>query len=265
MEGFVIPQILDAGIFDASIAHKGLAVTQPRTIDRYQIEIPIENGGTFHIDGRSVPVTTDLIVCTKPGQVRYTHFPLRCLYVHIAPEPGPVCDYLNALPDVLKPEDLAYFYQLLSDIAISYLFPKEANDLFIAGRLLRMIHRLYTEVHEPHKDNQVDHPLLLRALSYMNANYLEHITIADVASHINVSKIHLQRLFSDMLNITPYRYLMEKRLNKSKELLLTTTLSLNEIAEITGFSSQSHFGVAFKKETSKTPLQYRKEILRIHN
>ena len=89
--------------------------------------------------------------------------------------------------------------------------------------------------------------------------------MADVASHINVSKIHLQRLFSDMLNITPYRYLMEKRLNKSKELLLTTTLSLNEIAEITGFSSQSHFGVAFKKETCKTPLQYRKEMLRIHN
>lgn len=261
MEGFPFPQILSAGIFDSSIAEKDVTQSLPRHIKIYQIEIPIENGGAFYIDSAEYPITPNIIVCTKPGQLRYTRFPLRCLYIHIAPDDGLVCKYLSQLPDITEPEQISKYYQQLSDISMSYLFPKPGNDIYIASRLLRFVHSLFLEKGDTLPENRTANPLLIRGLSYMNTHCLENITIADVAQWVNVSQIHFQRLFSNTFGISPYQYLLEKRLETGKKLLLTTTASLTEIAAATGFSSQSHFGAAFKKATGKTPLQYRREML----
>ena len=64
-------------------------------------------------------------------------------------------------------------------------------------------------------------------------------------------------LYTSMGN-TPYRYLIEYRLQKAMGLLTGSALSVGEIAQAVGFHSQSHFGRLFKTRTGYAPKDYRK-------
>ena len=64
--------------------------------------------------------------------------------------------------------------------------------------------------------------------------------------------------FYEYVGTSPINYLMETRLAASKELLLSSSRSIAEVASSTGFSSQSYFSQIFRKNTGMSPLQYRK-------
>ena len=94
----------------------------------------------------------------------------------------------------------------------------------------------------------------------MDLHYTENITLEELAEAINISPIYLHRLFNKVMGQSPYHYLLGKKMNLAKRLLLTTDKSLAEIAYEAGFSSQSYFGAVFRKEEEVTPLQYRREM-----
>ena len=72
--------------------------------------------------------------------------------------------------------------------------------------------------------------------------------------------MYFLRLFKQSVGTTPHAYLTEIRLRNAKKLLETTSLSIAEIAERSGFESVSHFQVLFKKKTGMGAAKYRKEI-----
>ena len=77
------------------------------------------------------------------------------------------------------------------------------------------------------------------------------------ATHIN--KFYLSHTFSKYLGMSPITYLIQRRLQISKDLLTQTDYSIAEIAASTGFASQSYFSQIFKKFTGISPNQYRKQ------
>ena len=70
-----------------------------------------------------------------------------------------------------------------------------------------------------------------------------------------------RRLFKDLTGYAPLQYIQELRLQKSKKLLLNTSLSLTEIAEEIGYDNADYFSTAFKKKNRVTPAAYRKNSL----
>jgi len=94
------------------------------------------------------------------------------------------------------------------------------------------------------------------AASYIRENYRSKITLNDLGSRYSTDKYYFQKTFKRYLGITPHSYLIRTRLNKAKELLRTTTMSVNQIAFAVGIENVSHFINTFKKHENVTPLEY---------
>lgn len=94
---------------------------------------------------------------------------------------------------------------------------------------------------------------------YLKHNHRKKITLHDLAKKRHMNKYYLAHSFKKEMGISPIDYLNKVRINQSKLLLETTDFKISEIAEMTGFSSQSFFSQSFKKITKQTPSKYRKE------
>jgi AraC family transcriptional regulator len=95
------------------------------------------------------------------------------------------------------------------------------------------------------------------AKEYLQANYQKNVRLADIADYSCFSVNHLIRMFQQAYNQTPYQYLIELRLQRSRTLLKDTYYPVNEIGNIVGFESTSSFIRLFKEHFNITPLKFR--------
>jgi AraC-like DNA-binding protein len=93
---------------------------------------------------------------------------------------------------------------------------------------------------------------------FIDAKLAHPVTADDMAQHLELSKTQLLRWIKSQLNCTPCQYLIQRRLQRAKELLAQTQHSLVDIALQTGFASQAHFANTFKQSASHTPGAYRR-------
>lgn len=101
------------------------------------------------------------------------------------------------------------------------------------------------------------HPGLLRALQFIRANLSQPLTAAGVARHVYLSEGYLRDLFRAELNTSFSRVLREMRFTHAKALLLSSDLSIGEIARRVGYSDVHHFSGAFSRHEQTTPSAYR--------
>ena len=94
---------------------------------------------------------------------------------------------------------------------------------------------------------------LLLLVELMEANIREPLSQEDLATYVNVSRRQLQRLFQRHMQFTPSQYYMHLRLQRARELLLQTSLSLTDISSMTGFVSTSHFSKSYKESYGYSP------------
>lgn len=101
---------------------------------------------------------------------------------------------------------------------------------------------------------------LVKALSFIRENSARSIQVSDVARQSGVSRRVLERRFLQTLGRTPATEIRRVHLERARTLLVSTDLSIPEVAEAAGFGSPEYLAYAFKAEMGKTPLRYRKEI-----
>lgn len=96
------------------------------------------------------------------------------------------------------------------------------------------------------------------ALEYLKQNYMKvELNLNEVADHLNISVPYLAVLFKQETKQNFGAHLLEIRMEKAKELLRTTSDTIGEIAEKTGYSGANYFTVCFKKYTGIAPGAYR--------
>jgi transcriptional regulator GlxA family with amidase domain len=100
---------------------------------------------------------------------------------------------------------------------------------------------------------------LVTAVELMEANIREPISQEDLASYIGLSRRQLQRLFQRYLYCAPSRYYLQLRLQRARELLRQTSLSLVEISSLCGFVSTSHFSKSYKEYFGHSPSGERRQ------
>lgn len=101
--------------------------------------------------------------------------------------------------------------------------------------------------------------LIESVIKIINEDYWDaNLTLESISDKVKVSSSHLRHLFIRSANKPLSKYISEVRINKVKELLNTTSLSVGDIAEKTGFISSSYLFTVFKKITGTTPNEYRK-------
>ncbi|MCR5805807.1 MAG: AraC family transcriptional regulator [Oscillospiraceae bacterium] len=97
-------------------------------------------------------------------------------------------------------------------------------------------------------------------IAFIDKHYTEKISLEDIATAGLVSKRTCGNLFERFLYISPMKYLNEQRLKHSIELLRETDMTITEIALAVGFSGASYYAEAFRRETGKSPTEYRSEF-----
>lgn len=99
--------------------------------------------------------------------------------------------------------------------------------------------------------------LILDIVQYLETHYAEKITLNEVCNHFFLSKATLCRRFKSRMNCSVWDYLLNLRISKAKQLLFSSTQSIESISESCGFSSANYFGMVFKQLVGKSPLNYR--------
>ncbi len=93
---------------------------------------------------------------------------------------------------------------------------------------------------------------------------LEHYTDPDfsvscIASQMNLSEVHIRRVFHNVGNTSPVRYINYLRLEKAKNMLISSNFSIREVAESAGFRDPFYFSRLFRTEIGMSPSDYREK------
>ena len=106
----------------------------------------------------------------------------------------------------------------------------------------------YSDGLSPHK--------LRKALNYINDHLDSPIKLKDIAQLLDISQYYFCHMFKESIGISPYQYVIKQRVEKAKNLIRNSKLSLAEIAYECGFSSQSQMTQHFRKCEGVTPKVY---------
>lgn len=96
-------------------------------------------------------------------------------------------------------------------------------------------------------------------LKYIENNYMQKITIGDIAAAVGFSESHFMRYFKETMGTSFVEYLRDYRLTIASRLLTSSDSSILNIAAETGFENLSYFNRVFKEKYKMTPRQFRKE------
>ncbi len=137
--------------------------------------------------------------------------------------------------------------------------PSDLNDVLAAHTMSRLYVELYTNLFE--NMNEEDTPQqphwLSESMDYMQGHYSENLTVAHLASRLNISESYFQKVFKEYIGMPPYQWLTSIRINHAKSLLTNTQLQVKLIARTVGFHSVNHFIQHFRRLTGMTPTVYR--------
>jgi AraC-like DNA-binding protein len=100
---------------------------------------------------------------------------------------------------------------------------------------------------------------LNRARKFIDACYDLPLDLEEISSHACFSRYHFLRLFRQAFNKTPHQYLVERRIERAKELLSSKDLRVTDICFEVGFESLGSFSSLFHKTVGHPPITYREK------
>lgn len=152
---------------------------------------------------------------------------------------GPILDTLQELIKLEKNKTDYYVYEVL--VRLSSIWLVISKNIILP----------------PNKTNDALSSRMQAFLNYIEVHYKEDISLERLAESAHVSKSECLRCFKVSMQTTPLKYLMEYRLQKAAELLISTTEPIGTIATNVGFKQSSHFGKCFREKTGYSPRDYR--------
>ena len=101
---------------------------------------------------------------------------------------------------------------------------------------------------------------LTDAKEFIDLHYKEENCFREAVNLSGMSQRHFGEIFKNQFGITPYKYIMSKKIELAKKLLKTQNISITDICPLCGFGDIYYFSKVFKSETGVTPTQYRKNF-----
>lgn len=136
--------------------------------------------------------------------------------------------------------------------------PSCSDDILLLKELYSLLYALIEEFPKPfeYKDKEL-HAYIQEAINFINSNYMNSITVNEIANHVNLSRSYLYKMFIKNLKISPQKYLINLRMYKATLLLKNTKIPIGEVASKVGYSDSLLFSKTFSKYFSMSPLNYR--------
>jgi len=159
-------------------------------------------------------------------------------------------------------------FKTVNEIAEEFEAKETAYEFYIKSNIYRIMGFLYREgiLSDTQKlYNAKEMQKILPALTYINENYYDDVTLAQMSTRLNFDPSYFCRIFKVALGTTFTEYLNFVRICKAEKLLSETEDSIIEISEKVGFSSVSYFNRIFKRFLNCTPKYYRATKYKTNN
>lgn len=284
-------KIESTGIYNSQIALPNTVISQERKTLLFELELPIERGGVSYVDGVAAPIETDLFICAKPRQTRCSKFPYKCFYAHLYVSDEYLYETLSSLPSFIKIKNRAVYEEIFKELYELQVVDDTANltrivngmpqitsttgakkntaaktagstnEILAQSLILKLIYTLRKEADRASNGTPKKRDAAVeRALSFIEENLAFDLSLEAVAKKVSVSPIRFHNRFKSVFGKTLRDYVEEERIKKSVHLMLTTDMTLSEIAYQCGFSSQSYFNYVFLRRMKITPRKYAREL-----
>lgn len=226
----------------------------------------VKNGrGSFLVEDQSFPLNKDDIVILNPNvehtEVSKKDWPLE--YIILGVEGLGFTFENNQEYTVFNCENkkehlLFYFSALLNETETKgYDYEIVCQDLLevLLIHLIRLTDSAFEIISSQKSSSQC-----ARIKRYIDSNYKDEISLDELADMAHLNKYYFVHSFTKFYGLSPMSYLTEKRILVSKDLLQNTNHNIAEVAQLTGFSSQSYFAQCFKKSCGMPAGTYRKLV-----
>ncbi|QGH61927.1 helix-turn-helix domain-containing protein [Serratia proteamaculans] len=100
---------------------------------------------------------------------------------------------------------------------------------------------------------------------YIEENLGDTITLQALAQLVELSAFHFSRVFKQVFGLPPYQYVLQRRLERAYQLVISSTLSLTEIAAQCGFSAPAQFSTQFRRQFGQSPSSLRPVCRKSHH
>jgi iron complex transport system substrate-binding protein len=161
------------------------------------------------------------------------------------------------------PSEPLYLYEKIYAMAERWKNSQAIDKLYVKAVFYQFVHELMSQMHlQSATGNTQD--LISQAIRFISERYSESITVETVAESLECSASYLSRSFKNQIGVSTIDYLIQVRIEKSKQFLLNTEAKLHEIAAAVGYSDVYYFSRLFKKHTGFSPLRYRLEVQSPH-
>lgn len=141
---------------------------------------------------------------------------------------------------------------------------EEENSEFLTRNVFSEIWLLLIEeIHALEKERPslklIEQDRIQTMLSYIQHNYMEHISLSDIAASAAISTRECTRCFKNTIHRTPFEYLLDYRIDMAEKLLKNTDEPVLDIALKCGFTNSAYFSKVFREHRSITPGAFRKK------
>ncbi|MBP3814818.1 MAG: helix-turn-helix transcriptional regulator, partial [Butyrivibrio sp.] len=128
--------------------------------------------------------------------------------------------------------------------------PEEVKDWFM-GKLQTACSDVVSKREERSND------IIRTAMEYINDNYSKEISLDEVSRQVNISPYYFSKIFKEESGLNFIEYLTNVRIDKAKELLSGTDMSIKEVCATCGYTDPNYFSRSFKKNVGVTPTEFK--------
>jgi len=165
-------------------------------------------------------------------------------------------DYLLMLEQFAVGQDIT-LEKLLTEEVRSIAMEEWQSVREIAACMSRIFEQAIGTLQQQRMNrNRLD---LANVIVYIEGHYQDGISLESLAQHFYVSKEHLSRIFKSYTQENITDYIVRKRMEKARELLVQQQLSIKNVAQLTGYDDVAYFHRVFKKHYGITPGEVRKD------
>lgn len=156
-------------------------------------------------------------------------------------------------------------FSVLNNVVIHINAPEEYRhklhylmECFTIMTYKEHLNRLFNDLHIWYNENVNKEDACSKVKSYVEQNYSNsYLSVADISKEVNLTSSYLSKQFKEKYNISILDYIAQTRIKNAKILLQDASLSVKQVAEMTGFLSDNVFIKTFKKWEGITPKNYR--------
>jgi AraC family transcriptional regulator len=216
----------------------------------------LESHGDFHL---VAPNTQSDIQVHAPHATELFSLPAKHCQDLLGGDCPPGLDFGELHRRLFRSELLNALCQRLIESVRS---PHPQSRLFADGAAMAMLAELALLGGQPrahHRRTDVRDWRIRRAIERIDAHLDEDIGLAELAEGVGLSPSRLNTLFRAATGLAPHAWLIRRRIERARELLLDRGRSITDIAHALGFSSSQHFATSFRTQTGVTPTAWRND------